>query len=218
MDSRLVEVLAKKYDLLRPSLNEMARRHWAASEAMILGWGGVTSVAAATGLSRTTIRAGIAELRAGHQKPDADELAGRVRRSGGGRHRVAEDDRALLGSLEALVEPTSRGDPMSPLRWTCRSTRNLADELCRQGHRVSYRTVAMLLDGLGYSLQANRKTREGTSHPDRNAQFEYINKRVRLFQTGQCHVLSRPRGGILSCGERDSRPRCNRLDALLGGD
>lgn len=190
MDSRLVEVLAKKYDLLRPSLNEMARRHWAASEAMILGWGGVTSVAAATGLSRTTIRAGIAELRAGHQKPDADELAGRVRRSGGGRHRVAEDDRALLGSLEALVEPTSRGDPMSPLRWTCRSTRNLADELCRQGHRVSYRTVAMLLDGLGYSLQANRKTREGTSHPDRNAQFEYINKRVRLFQRQGQPVVS----------------------------
>lgn len=160
-------------------MDERLRRQWAAAEARDLGWGGVTAVAQATGMSRTTVTAGLGEL----ALPEAERVAqaSRVRRVGGGRHSLTETDPGLLAALEALIEPTTRGDPETPLRWTCKSTRRLADELTRQNHPVHAGTVGTLLREAGYSLQANRKTREGTSHPDRNAQFEYINASVQRF-------------------------------------
>ena len=171
--------IRRKYLALRPEMDERMRRQWAAAEAMHLGWGGVTAVAAATGLSRVTLMSGLREL----ELPVAqrEEEAGRIRRPGAGRPPLIESDPELLAALEALIEPTVRGDPQSPLRWTCKSTRHLAEELTRQQHMASPSTVARLLHVAGYSLQANRKTREGTSHPDRNAQFEYINASVQRF-------------------------------------
>ena len=168
---------------MAPVLDERSRRQWAAAEALELAWGGVTNVAAATGLSRNTIASGIQELQR--------QLGGvvpsqRIRREGGGRKCLEETDPGLWDALDALIDPVTRGDPESPLRWTCKSTRRLAAALCRQGHPISARTVAALLIEMGYSLQANRKTREGGKHPDRNAQFEYINKQVqRLQKRGQ---------------------------------
>jgi DNA-binding phage protein len=185
-----IEAVRTKYDLLRPLMTERLRRQWAACEAQTLGRGGVTVVAQATGLSRTTIWSGLREVRQRAERPQDDLPPERVRAQGGGRHLVEDNDPALLLALEALVEPTTRGDPQSPLRWTCLSTRHLADALRSQGHAVSHKTVAVLLDDLGYSLQANRKTREGQNHPDRNAQFEYINKRVRAFQRRGQPVVS----------------------------
>jgi hypothetical protein len=160
-------------------MDERSRRQWAAAEARELGWGGISLVARATGLSRPTITAGLRELE--QPAPQRAAAAARVRRPGGGRKPLAETDPGLPAALEALVEPVTRGDPESPLRWTCKSTRRLAEELTRQGHRVGPRTVAALLHEAGYSLQANRKTREGLAHPDRNAQFEYINAGVARF-------------------------------------
>jgi hypothetical protein len=183
-DAETVARIREKYRLLQSEMDERLRRQWAASEARALGWGGITTVAQATGLSRTTITAGLREL----DLPAQDRLAeaARVRRSGGGRRPLTQTDPQLIGALESLVEPTTRGDPESPLRWTCKSTRRLADELMQQDHPVSPRTVAALLRATGYSLQANRKTREGGSHPDRNAQFEYINASVtRFLRRGQ---------------------------------
>jgi hypothetical protein len=181
---RSVESLSvkTKYQKLAPFLDEQARRVWAAAEASELGYGGVAAVAKATGLSRTTILAGQREqMQAPGSAPD-----GRRRRPGGGRKRLTQTDPALLASLERLVEPTTRGDPMRPLRWTCKSTTKLAAELGAQGHRVSPRSVAMLLQQLNYSLQANRKVLEGKSHPDRDAQFIHINKQIGSFhQRGQ---------------------------------
>ena len=179
-DAQVIERIRRKYDLLRPTMHERMRRQWAAAEARELGWGGVTTVALATGLSRTTITAGLEELEFPAQRRALE--AARVRRPGGGRRPLTKTDPELLHALEALIEPVTRGDPESALRWTCKSTRRLADELARQRHRVSPRTVAALLYEAGYSLQANRKTREGSSHPDRNAQFEYIDSLVRQFQ------------------------------------
>jgi hypothetical protein len=140
----------------------------------------VSAVAQATGLSRTTITAGLRELELPAKQRAVEGM--RVRRPGGGRKALTEKDSGLLVALEALIEPVTRGDPESPLRWTCKSTRRLADELTLQRHPVSVNTVATLLRQAGYSLQANRKTREGASHPDRNAQFEHINTQVRRFQ------------------------------------
>ena len=177
---RLVARLRRKYRSLRAEMDERMRRQWAATEARDLGWGGVTAVAQATGMSRVTITAGLRELR--QPAKQRARVATRVRRPGGGRRAITESDPELLAALEALIEPGTRGDPESPLRWTCKSTRRLADELTRQDHRVGPRTVAMLLRREGYSLQANHKTREGSSHPDRNAQFEYISTRVRRAQ------------------------------------
>jgi hypothetical protein len=180
-DAKLVKRIRRKYRALRPEMDERMRRHWAAAEARELGWGGVTAVSEATGLSRVTITAGLREL----EQPARVRAAAaeRVRRPGGGRKPVTETDPDLAEALDALVEPTTRGDPESPLRWTCKSTYRLAEELTRQGHPVSPRTVAMLLHAAHYSLQANRKTTEGASHPDRNAQFEYINTLVRRSQS-----------------------------------
>ena len=160
-------------------MDERRRRQWAAVEAQELGWGGVTLVARATGLSRPTIGVGLREL--DEPRRDRAAQATRVRRAGGGRRPLTQTDPGLLAALESLVEPVTRGDPESPLRWTCKSTRRLADELSRQDHPVGPRSVAALLSAAGYSLQANRKTREGASHPDRNAQFEHINSCVKRF-------------------------------------
>ena len=157
------------------------RRQWAATEAYDLGWGGVTAVALATGLARNTVMAGARELQHRRAHPEA-EVSPRLRDSGGGRKALTELDPGLQAALEALVDPATRGHPESPLRWTCKSTGKLAEELRGQNHSVSDRTVAALLKAAGYSLQANRKTREGSSHEDRNAQFEYISRRVLAFQ------------------------------------
>ena len=178
-DAQVIARIETKYRLLEPEMDERWRRQWAATEARDVGWGGITAVAQATGMSRTTITAGLREL----MLPEEERVreASRVRRFGGGRKSVAETDPGLLAALEALIEPTTRGDPESPLRWTCKSTRNLADELTRQNHPVGERTVARLLRAAQYSLQGNRKTREGSSHPDRNAQFEFISTSVKRF-------------------------------------
>jgi len=176
------------YRTLRPELDERRRRQWAAAEARELGWGGVVAVARATGLSRTTITAGLRELKRPARQRAAE--ATRVRRPGGGRKSATQVDPQLQAALEALIEPTTRGDPQSPLRWTCQSTRRLATELTRQQHPASANTVAGLLRRAGYSLQANRKTREGASHPDRDAQFEHINRRARRFLARGQPVIS----------------------------
>jgi Rhodopirellula transposase DDE domain len=170
-------------------MDERVRRQWAAAEADALGRGGVSAVASATGLSRTTITAGQRELRGRAEHPDAP-ASPRIRRPGGGAKPLAQTDPGLLPALEALVDPVTRGDPCSPLRWTCKSTRRLADELTRLGHPVCARSVAALLLEAGYSLQANRKTREGGTHPDRNAQFEYINAQVAALQRRGQPVVS----------------------------
>jgi hypothetical protein len=145
----------------------------AAAEALRIGWGGVTQVSRACGLSRVTITNGIAELN------EAPLPGGRVRRAGAGRPRLEVRDSSLTQALDALVEPLARGDPMSPLRWTCKSTRSLAMTLGEKGHRVSHEKVAQLMRAMNYSLQSNRKMEEGEDHPDRDAQFRYINKQVR---------------------------------------
>jgi Rhodopirellula transposase DDE domain len=180
--------IRRKYRLLSPELDERRRRQWAAAEARDLGRGGVSMVAKATGLSRPTITAGMRELEQPAKQRSLE--AARVRRPGGGRKRLTVTDAGLLEALEVLIEPGTRGDPESPLRWTCKSTRRLAEELTRQAHPVGARTVAMLLHEAGYSLQANRKTREGSSHPDRNAQFEHINAQVIDFHKHRQPVIS----------------------------
>jgi Rhodopirellula transposase DDE domain len=186
----LVEAVRKKYELLQPIMNERMRRQWAGSEALSLPRGGVTIVSQATALSRTTIKAGIRELHNQVDLPPEEVHPDRVRRSGGGRHPLILDDPTLIEDLEALVEPATRGDPQSSLRWTSKSTRKLADELNSEGHQVSHVSVAALLHDLDYSLQANRKTQEGKGHPDRDAQFRYIDKQVRAFQKEGQPVIS----------------------------
>lgn len=174
MDS---EILRTKYTTLAPVLTERSRRLWAATEARALGRGGIERVREATGLARSTIERGIRELKSGETlSPE------RTRRPGGGRKRATDKDVTLSADLDALVEPTASGDPDSPLRWTSKSVRRLAEELRAQGHEVSHTLVAELLDASGYSLQGNRKTREGPQHPDRDAQFRYILDQVRRFQ------------------------------------
>ena len=186
--AQTIKLIRRKYRALRVEMDERGRRQWAAVEAQELGWGGITTVANATGLSRTTITAGLREL--GLPARQRAVEAARVRRPGGGRRPLTETDPGLMAALEALIEPATRGDPESPLRWTCKSTRRLADELTRGHHRVSVNTVAALLHEAGYSLQANRKTREGTAHPDRNAQFEHINTSVRSFHNRSQPAIS----------------------------
>jgi hypothetical protein len=179
-DASSITQIRRKYRSLRMEMAERTRRQWAAAEARALGWGGVSTIARATGISRTTITAGLRELDLPTQQRTAEAL--RIRRPGGGRKPLTQTDPELLSALESLIEPLARGDPESPLRWTCKSTRVLAKELRRKNHPVGATTVAVLLHQAGYSLQANRKTREGLSHPDRNAQFEHINTQVQRFQ------------------------------------
>jgi hypothetical protein len=188
-DAATIERIRSKYLSLAPVMDERMRRQWAATEAFSLGWGGVSTVSQATGLARNTVAAGLRELRHRQQYPE-EAVTPRVRVPGGGRKRATEVDPDLLQALELLVDPATRGHPESPLRWTCKSTRKLAEELTRQDHPVTDRTVAALLKQAGYSLQANRKTREGSDHPDRNAQFEYINKQVLAAQRKDQPVIS----------------------------
>jgi hypothetical protein len=209
-DAQTIGRIRRKYQSLLPEMDERRRRQWAAAEARDLGWSGVSLVARATGLSRPTIMVGLREL--DQPIPQRAAQAGRVRRPGGGRRPLSQTNPALLPALEALVEPVTRGDPESPLRWTCKSTRRLAEELTHQGYPVGARTVASLLHEAGYSLQANRKTREGLAHPDRNAQFEYINASVaRSLIRGQPAISvdtkKKELVGDFKNGGREWRPR-----------
>jgi hypothetical protein len=188
-DAADISLIRQKFVALDPVMDERVRRQWAAAEAVAYGWGGVSAVARATGLARNTIAAGGRELRAQAEHPE-QPISPWLRRPGAGRKLLIEKDPALEHALDRLIDPVTRGDPMSPLRWTCKSTRKLAEELRRQNHSVGARTVATLLRLAGYSLQANRKTREGTSHPDRNAQFEYIHGRVLRYQRRGQPVVS----------------------------
>lgn len=164
-----------RFELIRPLLDERSRRLVLGAEAKLLGRGGVSLVSRATGVSRAAISEGKKEVET--PKPGKAISTSRIRKEGGGRKRTVETDSTLLKDLETLVEPDTRGDPESPLRWTCKSLRTLATELIRMGHKTSHRMVRELLHELGYSLQANRKTSEGSSHPDRDAQFQHINRR-----------------------------------------
>lgn len=184
-DAAVVEWIQSKYESLAEDLDERGRRRWAAVEALSLGWGGIAAVAEATGVSDRTIRNGIRELRTGDVPPPD-----RQRRIGAGRKAADQRDSGLLDALESLLEPTMRGDPQSPLKWTCKSTRNLAKGLKKLGHSVSHTTVARLLKDAGYSLQSNRKKIEGKQHPDRNAQFEHIARRIKSQQRAGQPALS----------------------------
>ena len=188
MDVVAEESIQHKYQLLGEIFNERERRLWAAVEASQLGRGGISMVARATGLSRTTIYQGLEELGQGQAKGGLGRE--RVRAAGGGRKRLTEKDPQILAYLEQLVDPTTRGDPESPLRWTCKSTRQLAEALKRQGHPVGRQKVCELLGALGYSLQSNRKTREGADHVDRDAQFAHINAQVNTYQRRAQPVIS----------------------------
>jgi transposase len=178
--------LARKFEVLGRVLDERTRRLVAAAEAEALGFGGVTAVAQASGLSRGTVIRGMAELKVA-PKPARGQ---RIRRRGAGRKRTIDQDATLKRDLESLVEPVTRGDPESPLRWTCKSVRQLAAELKRMKHQTSHRMVAELLHEMDYSLQANRKTLEGSAHPDRDAQFHHISNKSREFQAGRQPVIS----------------------------
>jgi transposase len=193
---------------LLPHLNERQQRLALAVEARLLGHGGVRAVAQVAGVSETTVRKGVVELEAG----EAPFPPGRVRRPGGGRKAAAQQDPDLLPALLALVEPDERGDPMSPLRWTTKSLRHLAEELTRQGHPVSAPTVGRLLKREGFSLQANVKTLEGAQHPDRDAQFRYLNEQVKDHQADGEPVISvdtkkREQLGRLPMAGREWRPK-----------
>ncbi|QDV36286.1 Rhodopirellula transposase [Tautonia plasticadhaerens] len=186
----MTQTIEAKYTTLRPLLDERARRLWAAVEARALGRGGIIRVAEATGLSRGTILAGLRELDTPAPPDEGRPPTGRLRRLGGGRKLLVDHDPDLLRDLEALVDPVTRGDPMSPLRWTCKSAAKLAEGLRTRGHAVGERTVNRLLHDLGYSLQGGRKTIEGKGHPDRDAQFRHINRRVKAFQRQGQPVVS----------------------------
>ena len=181
--SNYVDDIRTRYQALAPVLDERARRWWAATEARSLGHGGILCVANATGMSRTTIQAGLRELAAG-------QASVRIRKPGAGRKLLTANDPELMQALERLVDPATRGDPTCPLRWTCKSKEHLAQALRQQGHDVSASTVGRLLHDMGYSLQSVRKNREGTTHPDRNAQFEYIATMVNRFQRRHQPVIS----------------------------
>ncbi len=188
-ENQVVESLQDKYDSLLPYLNEKTRRIWAAIEARSLGWGGVTQVAIATGLSRTTIHAGMRLLEEQDGVKTEDDSS-RIRSNGGGRKLLEEQDAMLLSDLESLIEPMTLGDPESPLKWTSKSVVKLAATLNLGGHRISPKSVYNLLESLGYSLQSNRKTRDGSSHIDRDDQFLHISSLVKHFQSQNEPVIS----------------------------
>ena len=184
-DAQVVTWIAEKYTAIEADLDERARRRWAAAEARSLGWGGIAAVSAATGVSDRTIRRGILEL----DDPNAAP-SNRQRQPGAGRKSREIEQPNLKKALDQLVSSGTRGDPMSPLRWTCKSTKTLSIELQRQGFQVSSVKVGQLLKAAGYSLQANRKTIEGNQHPDRNAQFEFIAKRIAAVQKNNQPAIS----------------------------
>ncbi len=180
-----VAAISERYERIRSHLDEKGRRLWCANEAISIGRGGITLVAHGTGVSRTTITEGVQELRG-----EKALWYGRVRREGGGRKKQIAKDPALVGDLERLVESSTRGDPENPLLWSSKSTGHIADALNRDGHRASDRLVARTLQQLGYSLQANRKVAEGGDHPDRDAQFTFINEKSKDFQRRHQPVVS----------------------------
>ncbi len=184
-NAQTVETIRVKYLALSNDLDERGRRRWAATEAMAIGHGGIVAVANATGLSDRTVRNGIQELRS-----STPLTASRQRRAGGGRKRLEHHHQSLPLAVECLVEPTGRGDPQTPLRWTCKSLTNLQSELKQQGYPVGRTKLAELLKELGYSLQGNRKTREGKNHPERDAQFKHIAKRVKTYQSSGRPAIS----------------------------
>ena len=179
------DAIHDRFVIIAPHLDERGRRSFAAAEARSAGYGGIAAVARATGIARSTIGRGLAEL-VSASSTDLD----RTRRAGGGRKALTATDPTLLEDLLSLVSPSERGDPMSPLRWTCKGVRRLATELCAMGHKISHTVVAELLKAEKFSLQANRKTREGDSHPDRDAQFAYISERVSRALADQQPVIS----------------------------
>ena len=182
------EAIERRFKALQPALDERLRRMVAAAESLVVGYGGASIVARATGVSRRAIAAGVVELRTPAARRGLE--SGAVRRRGGGRKRTTQTDPTLQQDLERLVDPVTRGDPESPLRWTCKSVRKLAERLNRLGHSTSHRMVAELLHELGYSLQANRKSLEGAQHPDRDAQFQYINQKVQEYLAARQPVIS----------------------------
>ena len=206
----IIETLRKKFERVSEVLDERGRRVWAAAEAEALGYGGQSIVAKATGIARITLyREGLRQV--SDQEPYPQE---RIRNPGGGRKKLTEQEPTMLSALEALVEPTTRGDPENPLRWTCLSTRQLSAALQKQGYRIGRQTVATLLEDLGYSLQGNQKTKEGSSHPDRDAQFRYIHGRVEEFQGRGQPVVSvdtkkKELVGDFKNGGREWRPAGN---------
>jgi len=185
-----LKMIETKYRSLAGRLNEATLRVWLAAEAQVLGRGGVSTVSQATGVSRTTIYAGLKELQSPAPTMRSDDDRHRIRAKGGGRKKLVAKDSSLLADLDALIAPSTRGDPMSPLKWTCKSTPRLSKELEEQGHAVSQRTVCDLLAQLGYSLQSTRKTREGGKHPDRDAQFRHIATVVAQYQAAGEPVIS----------------------------
>jgi transposase len=186
----MVGSIADKFHRLSAMMDERLKRRWAACEAIAAGRGGISAVALATGMSRTTIRKGMDEVE--HSFPELAQAidSSRIRQPGGGRHALVASDATLKADLQQIVESGTRGTPTAALLWISKSTRNLADELRKLGHKISYRTVARMLHDLGYSLQANRKVAEGRQHPDRNAQFEHINRQVHKFQRRWQPVIS----------------------------
>jgi transposase len=185
MEVELITKIRDQYKSISFVLDERSQRLWAASEALSVGWGGISAVQKATGISASTIRAGIRELNSPTKLP-----LGCCRRAGGGKKKRTETDPHLEQALNNLIDPVTRGAPMSSLRWTTKSLRHLASELTRQGHPVGITTIRQLLKSMGYSLQANRKTREGTNHPNRNEQFEYMNQQVHEFISSEQPVIS----------------------------
>ncbi len=185
LDANIVNGVYQKWTALIDDLDERGRRRWAATEAIAIGRGGIAAVVEATGLSDRTVRTGIAEIHSGDQLP-----AGYQRKTGGGRKPLEHTQADLFEAVERLVEPTERGDPQSPLRWTCKSVANLASELRQQGYRVGQTKIRKILKHLGYSLQGNRKTREGKDHPNRDAQFQHIHKRVMACRRGGRPAIS----------------------------
>ena len=202
----------EQYRLIGSSLDERGRREGAASEAMALGHGGIALLHRGTGIVPSPIGKGVKELRRRRDGEEPAEGKRRVRHPGGGRRRKIEEDPALLGALESLVEPSTRGDPESALRWTCKRLRVLAEELVRAGHEISYRTVGRLLRYLDYRLQSNCKTLEGAQHADRDAQFEYINAQTKRPVKGDNPAISvdtkkKELVGAYTNGGRESRPK-----------
>ncbi len=214
MDTHTETTIRKKYELLDPMFDEQTRRLWAAAESQTLDHSGVSVVSRATGISRTTIYQGIKDL-AELSKPNPLVKKKRIRAEGGGRKPIREHDATLLRDLEQLVAPVTRGDPETPLRWTCKSTRQLAAALVEQGHVIGRQKVADLLAELGYSLQANQKTKEGSAnHPDRDQQFNYINEQTAAFQLRNHPVISvdtkkKESVGEFKNGGREWQPKGN---------
>jgi hypothetical protein len=218
-DAAAIRGITLRYANLAALMDERMRRQWAAAEAMSYGWGGIRAVSTGTGLSPNTIAKGLEELES--QRIDTSvACSARLRRPGGGRKRATYADPGLASALERLVDPATRGDPMSPLRWTCKSTTQLASELTNQGHPVCARTVGRLLKASGYSLQGNRKTKEGADHPDRNAQFEHINATVMRFQKRGQPVISvdtkkKELDGEFRNGGREWQPKGEPVDVRV---